>query len=166
VQELAVPEALRGCAINMKKDAFTITELMIVIVLIGVIAGFALPNFSKAVLKAQARDAMSQLEGLYAANKIYRAQNNTFWVATAGSAAAINAGPLNLNIVPSTGVNYTYTGVAATFRADAVRGGASPFTIRISQSPINPVSLAAANPCCIGAYCANFSAIIGTVCAP
>jgi prepilin-type N-terminal cleavage/methylation domain-containing protein len=158
-------------AIKMKNNAFSITELMIVIILIGVMAGFALPSFTKAVLKAQVRDAMIQLEALYAANRIFRAQNNTFWTVTVAAgptgAATINGGPLGLNLV-SNGLSYGYTpnsAVTATlFTATAARTGTNAFTVRINQNLINPLGgPGASNPCCVaGGYCTNFPQLLNT----
>jgi len=86
--------------------AFTLTELIIVIILIGIIAGFAVPNYGKAIRKAHERDAIIQLTAIHAANLMYQAQQRTFLPQGAGDLNAINTG-LNLNIIAN-GMTYTY----------------------------------------------------------
>lgn len=72
-----------------RKQSFTLIELMIVVVIIGVIAGFAIPTYSRALIKTHERDMIVRVEAVYAAGKIYFAKHNQYpggWLDTAGLA--------------------------------------------------------------------------------
>ena len=120
-------------------------ELMIVVVLLGIMAAFTIPNFTKSLDKAYARDARINLMTIHAAQKIYQAQNGTYWPA-GGDLAAINTN-LRLNVIAN-GVTYTCEGGGpAAFTCAAVRGSLS---ISVDQSPLsttNPECPAILSPC-------------------
>ncbi len=70
---------------NARTNAgFTLIELMIVVVIIGIIASIAIPNYSAYVLKAKRSEARSalldagaKLERYYSDNNVYAKQANT-----------------------------------------------------------------------------------------
>ena len=49
---------------------FTMMELMVVIILMVIVAAFAIPNYTASVNSARVRDALSQMAVLNAANKV------------------------------------------------------------------------------------------------
>ncbi|MBN1869052.1 MAG: prepilin-type N-terminal cleavage/methylation domain-containing protein, partial [Candidatus Omnitrophica bacterium] len=55
--------------------AFTLVEIMVVVMIIGLIAAFGIPNFKKALLKSRERSAMLHLSAINGANEIYKARN-------------------------------------------------------------------------------------------
>ncbi len=129
--------------------AFTLTELMVVVILIGIIAAFALPNYQKAILKAHERDAVVQLTVIHAALKIYEAQANTY---PEGHFDLTNINTtLGLNVIGN-GMRYTYTSLSLgkQFQVDAewhdTAGSANNFTIRVNEEAIDPGTNP--NPCC------------------
>lgn len=67
-----------GMMIFKKKMAFTLNELVIVVVLIGVLAAIALPSYFRAVEKSSAREAKSALGLIHAGQKIYHSRNNYY----------------------------------------------------------------------------------------
>ena len=73
---------------------FTLMELMVVVIIIGVIAAFAIPNYSKSVQKAHERDMLAQLTSIHASNLLYRSYAGKYWNTTGVSQglAAINSG--------------------------------------------------------------------------
>ena len=82
-------------------------ELLIVVVIIGIIAAFAIPNYKKAIAKARERSAVSQLMTLHAANQLYKAQTNSYWQANSNSLKEINQ---NLGIsLLADGFSYSYS---------------------------------------------------------
>ena len=132
------------------KTGFTLTEVMVVMVIISLMAAFALPNYTESVRKAYERDAINHLTAIYSANQIYRAQARDFWAGPGASATDINAA-LNLNIV-SDRLTFTYTDTAGsdTFeaRATLVENSVTIFVLRLNEA-----SLSTTNPCCESGSC-------------
>ena len=58
---------------------FTLMELMVVVIIIGVIAAFAIPNYSKSIQKAHERDMLVQLTSIHASNLLYRSYDGKYW---------------------------------------------------------------------------------------
>ncbi len=140
------------------KAGFTLLEIIIVVVLLGIIAGFALPNYQKSIRKAHERDAIVQLSSLHATNLMYNAQDGGFLPGTL-DITGINTG-LGINIIAN-GMTYAYVAGASkptTFSATAVwdeSGTTNDFTARINEKPIDPTNATAANrnPCCFAGTC-------------
>lgn len=61
-----------------KLHAFTLTELLVVLVIIGILALIALPDQSAVVSKAKAQEAKLQLEHLYTLQKQYFYMNSKY----------------------------------------------------------------------------------------
>ena len=123
-------------------------ELMVVLVLISIIAGFALPNYRKAIRRAHERDAIAQLSLIYGANAIYFTKNSQYIPTGAGDIDYINT-TLGLSVI-SNGMVYGYNRSAAnrfTAASQWVDEGNS-FTVRIDESFIQP-----GNPCCSNGVC-------------
>ncbi|NQY11231.1 MAG: prepilin-type N-terminal cleavage/methylation domain-containing protein [Flavobacteriales bacterium] len=57
--------------LNKKLKAFTLTELLVVLVIVGILVLLALPNLMPLISKAKATEAQLQLEALYNAEKMY-----------------------------------------------------------------------------------------------
>ncbi len=112
--------------------AFTLVELMVVVVILGVVAGFAIPNYTKSVERSHRKDAESNLKMVHAAQQMYAARNDdSYW--SGGNLAAINS-TLQLNIVAN-GKTYTCTGGGTAFSCTAVRGA---WTVTITQASTTP----------------------------
>jgi len=129
----------------MKIKGFTLMELMVVIVIIGIIAGFALPQYQRAIRKALERDTLVQLASIHAANSMHRAVNDVFFPGANLTVAQINAG-LNLNIIQQANCTYTYTrATTTTYTARmAYVDGVNNFTIELDEGAIDNN-----NPACV-----------------
>lgn len=126
-------------------SGFTLMEVMVVIVLLTIMAAFAIPNYSDSVNRTRVRDAVAQLSVLNAANAVYNAQASEFFPGTSLAIDAINTG-LNINLIAN-GLTYSYTrDTATTYTATAVYG--STFTVRVNQT-----SISSTNPCCFAGNC-------------
>lgn len=138
------------------KTGFTLIELMVVIILIGIIAGFAIPNFTKAVNKTHEKDSILQLTSIHAANLLYFSQQDEFLPTGSGDLDAINSG-LGLNIIAND-MTYTYAREDPdTDEYHACASLGSDFTIYVNEGALD-----SDNPCCqSGTDCPTLSACPG-----
>ena len=83
-----------------KKDGFTLIELMIVVVIIGILAAIAIPAFINYVKKSKTSEAPSNLKSLYTGAASYYAQE---FVTAAGL-----AGTLQTQCTVSAGTSETF----------------------------------------------------------
>ncbi|MGA2914637.1 MAG: prepilin-type N-terminal cleavage/methylation domain-containing protein [Sedimentisphaerales bacterium] len=60
------------------KGGFTLVELAVVIVIIGVLAAFAVPKFSASVERSKAAEAFNYLSAIEAAQERYHAKQGTY----------------------------------------------------------------------------------------
>lgn len=57
---------------------FTLIELMIVVVIIGILAAIAIPKFSQATARAKEKEADGILKQIYTLQTAYKANNGTY----------------------------------------------------------------------------------------
>ncbi len=57
---------------------FTLIELLVVVLIIGILAAVALPQYTKAVNRARADEALTNLKSLATAQKVYLMTNGTY----------------------------------------------------------------------------------------
>src|SRR3989338_2558675 len=118
--------------------AFTLTEILVVVVLLGVIAAFAIPNYAKSQRTAMEADAVRQLKIIYAANQIYFSKQNYYYSGcdVDTSIDDLNNG-LGINLIENDLV-YTYCQTSSTvYVATAEKPGDGGFTVTLSgDSPL------------------------------
>ena len=61
--------------VKRKSGGFTLIELLVVVLIIGILATIALPEYTKAVEKANAAEAITLLRNLLTAEKAYKLAN-------------------------------------------------------------------------------------------
>lgn len=112
----------------MRRGGFTMMEVLIAVVIVGVLAGLAVPNYFKTVEKAKSSEATANLKALHLGQKIYKVDNNSYY----GPSNNLDAINTNLNI-DLTEENYDLAitaASAAAYTATASRnGGTKVFTI-------------------------------------
>ena len=59
-------------------SGFTLTELLVVIVIIGILAGLTIPKFRKTTTRAKATEAKLMLKEVYSLQKAYSLENDVY----------------------------------------------------------------------------------------
>jgi prepilin-type N-terminal cleavage/methylation domain-containing protein len=77
---------------HKNSKGFTLIELMIVVVIIGILAALAIPRFMRSTTKAKMSEARQLLKQIYTMQRAYRQENDTYTLnGASASAAAPNA---------------------------------------------------------------------------
>ena len=131
--------------LESKNKAFTLVELTMVVVIMGIIAGFVLPNFQKSVVRGQVRQVRNNLMAIQAGQEMYMARTGSYFGAAA-NLAAINTG-LGLNLI-SAASDITYSCLAG-YSCSAVKTGSWGFTMTVTQAVGTPTCTptGAQDPC-------------------
>ena len=126
-----------------KTSGFTLIEIMVVIVIIGILAALAIPNYVNTREKALDKEAVAGVKLIRAADRQYYVQNETYFPSSGTATLADINGNLSIAL---TGTTWTYSltrlgtgGINAT----AVRNGNRTWWVTNDS----------AEPVCTGAGC-------------
>jgi len=122
---------------NNVTKGFTLIELMVVILIIGILAGISIPSFNQSMEYAREKEARVTLQLIYNAEKVYRLDKKAYTSAATTSDTAWAPLASYITNPNDTAQYYTYTvtpATSSTFTATAVRNGNASKTITIDQS--------------------------------
>jgi len=123
--------------------SFTVLELLIVITILSIITGFAILGYQRLIESSYEKEANTTLKIITNAQRVYYAENNTYYAAT--DLNALNTG-LRLKIMVTNKVTYSCTG-GSSLECWGVYA-TTPWVIRTTSG-----SLANLNPHCIFGTC-------------
>jgi len=137
----------------MKKQAgLTLTEVIIVVIIVGILSSFGILMYHKAIQKAQERIAIANLTAIHAAAEIYYSNERNYYPGTLMSAEEINE-VFDLNII-NDGLDYRYKGIDDSSFV-AVANLQDKFKMCTDARNIPEDNFGDPNPCCqiVGKSC-------------
>ena len=157
-------EIIRPVNQSQKDQGFTLVELLVVIIIIGILSAIALPNFLNQGAKAKQTEAKQTIATINRLQSLHRIENNSF----ANSFDKLAAGVISGDTGIASTTNYSYNLVAgnesttliATAKDTALRaysGGNNRYTNGESRSVITSVICEAITSGTTAASVANVS---------
>lgn len=109
--------------IGWNQSGFSLIELLIVLVIIGILAGLAIPQYTSYTTKAKQTEAKELLHQIYLTERSYYNNNDHYWIPAAGLIANRNNpyafDSLGVEIMKSARYTYEITGDEDHFTATA-----------------------------------------------
>jgi len=103
-----------------KEKGFTLIELMIVVIILAVLSGIAIPSYMSMTSKAKEAGTEAEMANIATALELYNADKDAYPATKTFTAmkAVLETSPAYMNIVPTLdkwGNNYIYSGTATGY---------------------------------------------------
>ena len=119
----------------MKKQAFTIVELLVVVMIIGILVSMAIPNYRKSVERSIYAQGMANLDTVRKCELSYYSRNLQYFPVTDQTTLNTLATQLNAQILNTVEWTYTVASPGQTFIATATRlRGPTPGTVTVTDN--------------------------------
>ena len=102
-----------------REKGFTLIELMIVVVIIGILAALAIPRFMTATTKSKQSEAKQILKQVYTLQRAYRQEFNTYADDGVTAAASGSFPVLGVEIMDNARYSYDMAADSTTFTCTA-----------------------------------------------
>ncbi len=104
---------------HRSQKGFTLIELMIVVVIIGILAALAIPRFMRATTKSKQSEAKQILKQIYVMQRAYRQEKDTYTADGLSASAGGSFATLGVDIMSTARYSYTITADSTSFTATA-----------------------------------------------
>lgn len=110
---------------------FSLLEIMIVVAIVGILAGIAFPSYQDSIRKSRRSDATMALSKAQQLQEKYRANNPTYGatVGDIGMSATSDNGYYSIAVSSATASNFTLTATAVAGKSQASDTGCTSLTI-------------------------------------
>lgn len=98
---------------HRNSKGFTLIELMIVVVIIGILAALAIPRFMRSTTKSKQSEAKQLLKQIYTMQRAYRQEFNSYCLNGATASATADDAFRRIGVDIQASARYTYLMAAA-----------------------------------------------------